>query len=185
MSTEKRRRALHYKHAKLSQTAETLQSLLEAHLDDAKSNYYKVKNRQQVLTEDGKAVRFINSHNKHDGNLLLCQLVQFESGLSQLTIEVDEDAGAYPLNILNPSDIKRKDANIRAEFLDSVLYFGVHENHVLVLSSQRLQSKELEAHLNWFLKDLLIVQKENTRFCWSKSHRRNNARYLQLSPPPE
>ncbi|KPZ65667.1 hypothetical protein AN392_01215 [Pseudoalteromonas sp. P1-16-1b] len=154
MSSEKRKRTLHYKHAKLSQTSETLQSLLEAHLDDEKSDFYKVKNRQNSLTEDGKAVRFINSHKKHGGNLLLCQLVQFESGLSQLTIEVDDAAGAYPLNVLNPKDIQKKNSKVRAEFLDSVLYFGVLENHVIVCSSQRLQSKELEAHLNWFLMNL-------------------------------
>ena len=154
MSTEKRRRTLHYKHAKLSQTSETLQSLLEKHLDDPNSNFYKVKNRQDTLTEDGKAVRFINSHSKHGGSLLLSQLVQFESGLSQQTIEIDENAGAYPLSILSPKDIKKTNDKARAEFLDSVLYFGVLENHVLVLSSQRLQSKELESHLNWFLMNL-------------------------------
>ena len=154
MSSEKRKRTLHYKHAKLTQTSETLQSLLEAHLDDEESKYYKVKNRQNKLTEDGKAVRFINSHSKHGGNLLLCQLVQFESGLSQLTIEVDDDAGSYPLSALNPKDIKKKNEKTRAEFLDSVLYFGLLGNHVIVLSSQRLQSKELESHLNWFLMNL-------------------------------
>ena len=108
MSSEKRKRTLHYKHAKLSQTSKTLQNLLEEHLDNDKSQYYKVKNRQNFLTEDRKAVRFINSHNKHGGTLLLCQLVQFESGLSQLTIEVDDDAGAYPLNALNPKDIRKR-----------------------------------------------------------------------------
>lgn len=175
MSSEKRKRTLHYKHAKLSQTSKTLQNLLEEHLDNDKSQYFKVKNRQNFLTEDRKAVRFINSHNKYGGTLLLCQLVQFESGLSQLTIEVDDDAGAYPLNALNPKDIKKKNANTRAEFLDSVLYFGVLDNHVIVVSSQRLQSKELEAHLNWFLMNLtkslstmVILSDQPTREAVSK-----------------
>jgi hypothetical protein len=156
MSNDKRKRTLHYKLAKLSDKTETLQRLLENVLVDRDSDYICAKSRQQRLTDDGKAFRFINSHSSHGSDLRLFQLVQFEEGLSQMTIVMDDNAEAYELNPFTPQDIKNissKGKKKTTEFLDSMLYFGVLGNHVVILGSQSLKSKELENHLNWFLKD--------------------------------
>lgn len=157
MSTDKRRRTLHYKLVKTSKTPYTLQELLESALVNKNSNYICAKSRQEKLTDDGKAFRFINSHSKHGGKLLLCQLVQFEEGLTQMTIVMDDNSESFELNPFTPADIKKNSStknNKTTEFLDSMLYFGVLGNHVVILGSQALRSKELEGHLNWFLMNL-------------------------------
>jgi len=156
MSNDKRKRTLHYKLAKLSDNTQTLQGLLESVMVDRGSDFISAKSRQQRLTDDGKAFRFINSHSTHGSDLRLFQLVQFEEGLSQMTIIMDDKAESFELNPFTPDDIKRKNSSGNkktTEFLDSMLYFGVLGNHVVILGSQSLRSKELENHLNWFLKD--------------------------------
>ena len=156
MSNDKKRRALHYKLAKLSNKTDTLQMLLENVLLDNNSDFKCAKNRQQKLTDDGKAFRFINSHATHGGNLRLFQLVQFEEGQSQMTIVMDDKSESFNLIPYTPQDIKNisnKNNKKTTEFLDSMLYFGVLGNHVVILGSQALKSKELENHLIWFLKD--------------------------------
>jgi hypothetical protein len=159
MSKDTRRRTLHYKLAKTTNTPYSLQELLEQSLDNKQSNFLSAKSRQEKLTDDGKAFRFINSHARHSGKLLLCQLVQFEEGLTQMTIEMDDQSESFELSPFTPADIKSSEntsanSKKKTEFLDSMLYFGVLENHVIILGSQSLRSKELEGHLNWFLMNL-------------------------------
>ncbi|MCR8721176.1 hypothetical protein NVV30_21090, partial [Pseudomonas syringae] len=74
----------------------------------------------------------------------------------QAYITLNEDADSYALdaltnealnNIEGPVDRERH----RREFVDSFLYFGVFENHIVVLQSSQLRARELEAHLGWLI----------------------------------
>lgn len=132
--------------------------MLEATLLEQKSPYHKAAYRRESLTEDGNSFRFINRFNNYDNDMLLCQIVQFEQGRSQMTIVIDEDADMFEVNPISAQDIKQnkvsEEKSKSTEFLESMAYFGVMGNHMVVMGSQALKSKELERHLQWYLNTL-------------------------------
>ncbi|RXE87262.1 MULTISPECIES: hypothetical protein [Pseudoalteromonas] len=170
MSKDKRSRTIHYKLAKTSQTTLTLQEMLESALEDESKGLHLVINRQEYLTDDQKKKRFLNKHSRYSGNMLMCQLVQYEAGLSQMIITLNEQAKAYQLKSLKPDDIKKltevsDSSDQESEFLNSVLYFGVYNNHMIVLGNQTLKTKELESHLNWFLMNTVNIISSSIVLC--------------------
>jgi len=158
LSKETKRRTINYKLAKLGSHPLTLQQMLEATLLEKKSPYHKAAHRRESLTEDGNSFRFINRFNNYENDMLLCQIVQFEQGRSQMTIVIDEDADMFEVNPISAQDIKQtkvsKAKSKSTEFLESMAYFGVMGNHMVVMGSQALKSKELERHLQWYLNTL-------------------------------
>ena len=158
LSKETKRRTINYKLAKLGRHPLTLQQMLEATLIDKKSFYHKAAHRRESLTEDGNSFRFINRFNNYDNDMLLCQIVQFEQGRSQMTIVIDEEADMFEVTPISAQDIKQtkvsRATSKSTEFLESMAYFGVMGNHMVVMGSQALKSKELERHLQWYLNTL-------------------------------
>jgi hypothetical protein len=126
----------------------------------------KPANRQQKINNDDTAVIFINRFSEHNG-MTFGQLVILETGRQQPFITVDDDAEYYSIDSLasekipeskpdadesiSAEQIKEETARKRREFLDSMLYFGVVGNHMVVMQSSSLRSRELEAHLSWLL----------------------------------
>ncbi|MBD1602285.1 hypothetical protein [Pseudomonas typographi] len=127
----------------------------------------KPANRQQKINNDDDAVTFINRFSEFNG-MTFCQLVILETGKKQPFITVDDEAEYYSIDSLasekipdskeieesenlSAEQIKAEKARKRREFLDSMLYFGVIGNHMVVLQSSSLRSRELESHLSWLL----------------------------------
>lgn len=158
LSRDIKRRTINYKLVQLGSHPLNLQQMLEATLLEKKSPYHKAAYRRESLTEDGNSFRFINRFNKYDNDMLLCQIVQFEQGRSQMTIVIDEDADMFEVNPISAQDIKQgqlsKEKSMSTEFLESMAYFGIMGNHMVVMGSQTLKSKELERHLQWYLNTL-------------------------------
>ncbi|KYN81366.1 hypothetical protein ATY35_19960 [Vibrio cidicii] len=158
MSKETKRRTINYKLVKLGNHPLTLQQMLEATLLDKKSKFHKATIRRESLTEDGNSFRFINRFTNYENDMLLCQIVQFEQGLSQMTIVIDEDADMFEVNPISAKDIKQssvsKEKRNATEFLESMAYFGVMGNHMVVMGSQALKSRDLERYLQWYLNTL-------------------------------
>lgn len=127
--------------------------MLESTLLDKKSDFHLAANRRESLTEDGNSFRFINRYTHYDNDMLLCQIVQFEQGRSQMTIVIDKTAEMFEVNPISTKDMKPKKGD-STEFLESMAYFGIMGNHMVVMGSQALKSRELERHLNWYLNSL-------------------------------
>lgn len=155
MSKETKRRTINYKLAKLDNHHRSLQDMLERTLFDKKADFHLASNRRESFTGDERSFRFINRFVKN-GKMLLCQLVQFEQGRSQMTIEIDDEADMFEVNPLSASAISGYEdkQNDSTEFLESMAYFGVVGNHMVVMGSQVLKSRELEKHLSWYLNHL-------------------------------
>ncbi|AOT08246.1 hypothetical protein [Pseudoalteromonas luteoviolacea] len=157
MATEKKQRVVRYKRVKFSSDHHlTLQEMLEEKLLDETSDYYKAIARREPLSEDGNSFRFINHRSKHNQELFMCQLVKFEQDKSQLMIAMDEEAEAFSLTPITAKDIKKDALKERdnSEFLESLLYFAVLDNHLVMLSGKGIDSRDLEEHLAWFLNSL-------------------------------
>lgn len=159
MKSETKRKNIHYKRVVISNYHLTLQELLESALG-SDSPVAKATDRKETINADDDSCRLINRHKAYNG-MLFGQLVFFESGKSQTFITLDEDAEYYNIDSITSDSIsehksddkeeKSEKAKLRKEFIDSILYFGVLYDHVVILQSSSLRARELETHLAWFL----------------------------------
>ncbi len=161
------KKTIHYKCAVITGDG-NLQTLLATALAPA-GVAAKPRARQQFVNSEEKSVIFINRLESYSG-MLFGQLIHLEAGKRQPYITVIDDAEFYSIDAMASDQIpdsqqldktksgKKKDGDDvalkRREFVDSILYFGVFNNHVVLLQSSSLKSRELEAHLSWVLKDL-------------------------------
>lgn len=157
MSTLTKPKAIHYKNVFITGDA-NLQLLLKGALS-ATGNASRPSLRQQKANDEDTSVVFINKFKEYNG-MSFGQLVYLESGKQQPFITVDDDAEFYSISSLSSEKIPEIDdkekteaeaAKKRREFLESMLYFGVLDNHMVVMQSSALKTRELEAHLSWLL----------------------------------
>jgi hypothetical protein len=142
MGTDTKPKTLHYRRAQFLTPTRTLEDLLSAAL---KVNSL-VANRVETVTAAGDC-RLINHTTSHRG--LLCgNLIIYEHGANKLFLTVDGSQRAFPIAQVAPPELPNKK---RTEFLDSILYFGIKGNHVVLMQSSGLKGKQLELYLNWFL----------------------------------
>lgn len=158
---ENRTKKIHYRYASFfKKSALTLQEMLVKALK-VKST---VSSRYQVLgisgAEEAPAValerEFINTNISRYG-MFFGSLVRYEAGSNKHIVTLDDNATTLSLAQIAPP--ASKDGK-RSEFLDSILYFGVFGNHVVILQSASLRTRELEKHLNWFFRQCNLFNSE-------------------------
>ncbi|TIH10816.1 hypothetical protein [Pseudomonas leptonychotis] len=146
-------KTIHYKRAVISGGG-NLQEILGRVFADG-SPAHKVGQRKEIVSADTNSFRVVNHKRDYNG-MLFCQMIYFEPGRSQAYITLNDEAESYALDALtnealnNINEPAEREQH-RKEFVDSFLYFGVFENHLVVLQSSALRSRELEAHLGWLI----------------------------------
>lgn len=163
MATVKKPKAIHYKNVVISGGANLQALLLNA--IGPKGTVSKPSQRQQKANEEDTVVIFVNKVNEYNG-MTIGQLVYLETGKHQQYITVDDDADYYSIDAMSSELIPEADAATaaiaddapeqsrikkRKEFVESILYFGVVDNHIVIIQSAALSSRQLEAHLAWLL----------------------------------
>lgn len=164
MATAKKKKTIHYKNVIITGSL-NLQGLMDGALGDSGS-VKKPNQRQQKANEEDTVVIFVNRFTKYNG-MSVGQLVYLEKGRQQPYITVDDDAEFYSIESLSSDQIpehraaeQQEDSELldvkqvirkRREFVESILYFGVLDNHMVIMQSSALQSRHLEAHLTWLL----------------------------------
>ncbi len=86
-------------------------------------------------------------------------LMTYTPGTDPLFLVDDEqalDVMIEKLKAPNTSDGKRR------EILESMMYFGVIQDHLVLMQSQALKAPQLEAFLQWFLHDSKVLAGDNT-----------------------
>lgn len=145
MAVEKQR-TLHYRHAVLFQGgALNLQALMSQALETLKD----VESREQTLVTGGSTKRVLSGIGATKG-ILTAKLMQYTAGQKTQFLEKDDATGDYKLDAISPPADKGK--KVRREFVESLLYLAVFEDHVAYIGSQILSSKALEDHINWLLR---------------------------------
>ncbi|MCU4428525.1 hypothetical protein [Acinetobacter pittii] len=153
MKSENKPRVAHYKKCKIS-GPKSLQQLLKETLLLEGSLFSKAVDRQQNINENSEDYFFINHRSEYQ-EMLFAELLFVEKGKAQSFMRIDTSLDEFeikPFTVDNiPDDDETADVNKQKEFVDSVLYFGVIENHVVVIQSRSIQAKHLEQHLGWLL----------------------------------
>lgn len=160
MTKTSRQKSIHYKLAGLSNCNSNLQEILESILmEDGTAS--KVGMRREVISpsDSESGYRLINRSNVFK-TILFGQLILFEQGRSQALMTISDDVAFYDINAITSEQIKldgeENSANeekqkIKREFIDSILYFGVLNNHMVIVQSSSLRARDLETHLGWLI----------------------------------
>lgn len=188
MKTDSRTKSIHYKRVHLTNCKHTLQELLED-VFKSSGSAVKAKSRLESISQDEEIFRLVN-HYANKNKMFFGQLVVFEKGRGQAFLTIDDSSEYFSINSLDASNLSDEDSsnessgeivekevenkiNRRKEFVDSMLYFGVKNNHLVVIQSTALKARDLEAHLKW----LFDYHTQNFTS--------NSALILQDKPSPE
>ena len=151
-----KKRAFSYKRAVfVAPTAgETLQSLLARALQ----TYGLPIQRQETLALEESQFRWINYNSQKGrsgggGAMLACEFISYTKGANLGAINFAENVAHFDVDELPPPTGK--------EYLEGSVYFGVLDNHVVLLQSSVLRTRDLEQHLNWLLRNKARVIMEN------------------------
>jgi hypothetical protein len=118
-------------------------------IGDALYSLHTIGDRKETSGENDDYVRAIIYHRSY-ADMLFGIFASYEKGTHQLVVAEDDSAEMLTVEQVAPptSGDKKK----RNEFLDGICYFGIYQNHVLVVQSTALRVKQLESHLNWLLR---------------------------------
>ncbi|WP_335954836.1 hypothetical protein [Acinetobacter guillouiae] len=148
-------RVAHYKKCKVT-GKKTLQQMLHETLIVEDSLWSKAANRQEILNTNSEDFFFINHKSEHQ-EMLFAELLFVEKGKAQSFMHIDPNSEEFeikPFTVDKLPDDEEDDSKKeikQKEFVDSVLYFGVIENHVALVQSRSIRSRHLEQHLAWLL----------------------------------
>lgn len=82
------------------------------------------------------------------GSMLFGQFLSFKPGMRQPLITLENGTTAFNLESIAA---EQTDDGKKREFLESIGYFGVVDNHVLLVQTKALTSREFETYLQWLL----------------------------------
>nr|DAL17466.1 MAG TPA_asm: hypothetical protein [Caudoviricetes sp.] len=145
-----KKRTVHYKRAVLGGTKQHLQEILEQALGEGGAFSLASSRKEQVDPNDPSAgFHFINK-SQHYESIFFGQFLLFEPGKTQATITLEDNAQSYEIAPITTASLKKRkgDKGSEKEFVESILYFGVYKNHVLIVQSAALRVKEFELHIN-------------------------------------
>lgn len=156
---ESKRKLLHYRKASfMKPTGNTLQELLE----QALAKLTPVSRRFELMgsEEDEAWRRFINTHRSALG-MEFGNLVLYAPDQARHTIAIDDSADELDIEQIAPG--ATEDGKKR-QFLESILYYGIRGNHVILLQSIALKARDLEIHFNWLLRQAGLLDDQNAVF---------------------
>lgn len=155
---ETKNKKIIYKEISIPGCTETVQKMLT----DLLKKFPKAEQRKELVNPaEENLFRLVNKSEEYHG-VLFCQLVAFEPGHSQRYIQLKNDAESYEIRSVTSAELAKlteeqadklqaeKEKVVR-EFIDSILYFGVFGNSIVVMQSKSLTTRELEIHLKWLL----------------------------------
>lgn len=117
-------------------------------LAEALYSLHTIGDRKEASGENDDYVRAVIYHRAY-GDMLFGIFASYEKGTHQLVVA--EDDFAEMLSVEHVAPPASSDNKKRNEFLDGICYFGIYQNHILVVQSTALRVKQLEFHLNWLL----------------------------------
>lgn len=162
-------KTLHYRYAQITKSNNTLQELFHnaIHSDEL----CIADNRQENFNSNSKEFRMINAI-KEESSMLFGQLILVCPEQAQVILNMESGATTYTINPFSLNDDNVQEKKIKKEFINSILYFLIYKNHVVIMQSKALSTRDLETHLFWFL-DKANQLNDNSEFI------------LQTQPPKE
>lgn len=156
MAKERKSKTLTYKHATFTQSGPDLRKLLSKALLVAP----KIGNRRESLApaDESPIWRLIGEFQIED-EFVFGVLLRYAPGTNPVFVVDDENAESLTVEQMAAPVT---DDGKRRELVDAMLYFGIAENHLVMVQSSSLRSDHLEQHLQWFLHHARVLSDANT-----------------------
>jgi hypothetical protein len=139
-----------------AKAGETLKTLLASALK-MKSTFGERK--LNVSDADQPIFHMIGSYQDEAKGFVFGTFMTFTPGTDPLYLVDDEQAVNVMVEKLKaPNTVDGK----KREFLESIMHFGIIQNHVVLMQSQALKSPQLESYLRWLLHDSAVLAGDNT-----------------------
>lgn len=156
MALDRRRKGFHYRHAVFipspaahahTNLESILKTIFKRHLTSINERCYypERKNIGNDAVDRKQPHMFINSVNEHY-SLLCLELMYIEPGSSVTIIETDYEKNEIACEALLPPSISGDESR---EFLESIAYVAVIENHVMFMQSKAIGIKDIEEYFNF------------------------------------
>lgn len=180
-STSKR---IIYKHAESSSNL-TLQDALLRIFGTA------IKDLMISTPSDKDSFYLISSMAHYTQAKMICgELCLFTPGKHQEIIKLDMEATTCEIASVSNDVINQPDADKRSEFLNSIMYFGVKGNHVILAQSFALQAHSLELYFNKLFKKSGLFNEDdyirlNDQIDPNEISKVNSADYVKIFSPLE
>lgn len=185
---ESRSKVIQYKRAVIPNCTATLQQIIDSIISENGTAHMVGARREQINpTDSNSGFRMVNRSSTFK-TVLFGQLILFEQGKSQTLMTIADDVNYYDINAITSKQIKLAEdeaksegekEKITREFVDSILYFGIRDNHVMIVQSSSLRTKDIENHLNWLIHsfgnifngdNFLVLQDKPTEDTIKKMH---------------
>ncbi|MCX7251210.1 MAG: hypothetical protein NTX37_06890 [Burkholderiales bacterium] len=127
---------------------ETLKSLVE----EALKRYTTLGQRRMNISPDASTPVYhvISSPHCEPDGFVFGALMTYTPGMDPLYLVDDADAVEVLIEKLS---IPHTEDGKRREVLESMMYFGIFGDHLVLMQSQALKAPQLEAYLRWLLHD--------------------------------
>lgn len=156
MAKERKTKVLTYKHAQFYTTGPVLKQALAHALVQLET----IGKRRESLAPAGESPiwRLVGEF-QIETEFVFGVLLRYAPGTNP-TFVVDDEA-AVKLTVEQMS-VPVTDDGKRRELVDAALFFGVFDNHLVMMQSASLRSDHLETHLQWLLHKAKSVAGDNT-----------------------
>lgn len=141
----------------------------------------QVNERQQELNEYEKTFRTINQKWSYRG-ITMCEMVLIDPGASQPLAVYDESKGVYTIDAISTNELSQERLKRNSDFVNSMLYFGVKGNGVVIMPSQAINVRALENYLTWLLGEKLNLISNESKFALNKNIPRAVEEQIRSSP---
>ena len=141
----------------------------------------QVNERQQELNEYEKTFRTINQKWSYRG-ITMCEMVLIDPGASQPLAVYDESKGVYTIDAISTNELSQERLKRNSDFVNSMLYFGVKGNEVVIMPSQAINVRALENYLTWLLGEKLNLISNESKFALNKNIPRAVEEQIRSSP---
>ena len=165
-----------YRSASITNCESNLQELIETALQKT-----QVNDRQQELNKYEKTFRSINRGWPYRG-MLMCEMVLIDPGANQPVAIYNPLEGLYAINTISTQELNQENLRENSDFINSMLYFGVKKNEVVIMPSQAINIRALENHLSWLLGEKLSIIPNDSILSLNKQIPRTIEEKIKSSP---
>jgi len=155
MRSESVQKRLNYKRANYLQGSGNLQADLKAALNKAST----VGARKEIVNAAENTFLLLNSVRSR-WTMLFGALLIYSRGRNHSLVTEDDAADELKVEQMAPPPDR---SGARRDFVESLLFFGIKGNHVVVLQSAGLRARQFETHLNWLLQTKTSVLADEDR----------------------
>lgn len=154
--SERRTKTVTYKHTQFHLPGPSIRNLIVQALTKLDT---VGKRRQSLAPDDEAPIWRLIGQSRIEKEFVFGVLMQYVPGSNPVVLVDDEDAENLTVEQML---VPQTDGEKRRELLEGLLFFGVLDNHLVLMQTAALRADHLEKHLMWLLHHSEVLEGTNT-----------------------